>query len=46
VTGRASGHEKEKRADFAIHKDIDIQGQLEKALDMVMGRNRAQGAGN
>src|SRR4029077_16003887 len=34
VAGRASGFdEKEKRANFAIYKDIDIQGQLEKALD-------------
>ncbi len=33
VAGRASGFdEKEKRADFAIYKDIDIEGQLEKAL--------------
>lgn len=46
VTGRASGPQKEKRADFAIHKDIDIQEQLEKALDVVMGQSRAQGAGN
>jgi hypothetical protein len=43
---RASGQEKEKLADFAIHKDIDIQEQLEKALDVVMGRSRAQVAGN
>jgi CheY-like chemotaxis protein len=34
VAGRASGFdEKEKRADFAIYKDIDIEGQLEKALE-------------
>jgi CheY-like chemotaxis protein len=33
VAGRASGFdEKEKRADFAIYKDIDIIEQLEKAL--------------
>jgi len=44
VAGRASGFdEKEKRANFAIYKDIDIQGQLEKALDAVMGKS--QGAG-
>lgn len=44
VAGRASGFdEKENRADFAIFKDIDIQGQLEKALDTVMGK--AHGAG-
>jgi CheY-like chemotaxis protein len=39
VAGRASGFdETEKRANFAIYKDIDIQGQLEKALDEVMGK--------
>ena len=38
VAGRASGFdEKENRANFAIYKDIDIQGQLQKALDSVMG---------
>jgi CheY-like chemotaxis protein len=46
VAGRASGFdEKEKRANFAIYKDIDIQGQLEKALDAVMGKSHGQGAG-
>jgi CheY-like chemotaxis protein len=46
VAGRASGFdEKEKRANFAIYKDIDIQGQLEKALDKVMGKSHGQGAG-
>jgi CheY-like chemotaxis protein len=46
VAGRASGFdEKEKRANFAIYKDIDIEGQLEKALDAVMGRSFWQGAG-
>jgi CheY-like chemotaxis protein len=46
VAGRASGFdEKEKRANFAIYKDIDIQGQLEKALDAVMGKSFGQGAG-
>ena len=46
VAGRASGFdEKEKRANFAIYKDIDIQSQLEKALDAVMGKSRSQGAG-
>lgn len=40
VAGRASGFdEKEKRANFAIYKDIDIQGQMEKALDAVMGKS-------
>jgi CheY-like chemotaxis protein len=46
VAGRASGFdEKEKRANFAIYKDIDIQGQLEKALNAVMGKSFGQGAG-
>jgi two-component system chemotaxis response regulator CheY len=46
VAGRASGFdEKENRADFAIYKDIDIQGQLEKALGAVMGKRHEQGAG-
>jgi CheY-like chemotaxis protein len=46
VAGRASGFdEKEKRADFAIYKDIDLQGQLEKALDAVMRKSRTKKAG-
>jgi CheY-like chemotaxis protein len=46
VAGRASGFdEKEKRADFAIYKDIDIQAQLEKALDAVTGKGNGRGAG-
>jgi CheY-like chemotaxis protein len=45
VAGRASGFdEKERRADFAIYKDIDIEGQLEKALEVVMGKSRGKGA--
>ena len=44
VAGRTSGFdESETRANFAIYKDIDIQSQLEKALDAVMGNG--QGAG-
>ena len=44
VAGRASGFdEKEKRANFAIYKDIDIQGQMEKALDAVMGKATSKG---
>ncbi len=44
VAGRASGFdEKEKRADFAIYKDIDIEGQLEKALKKLCGRGKAAG---
>lgn len=46
VAGRASGFdEKEKRADFAIYKDIDIEGQLAKALEAVMGKASGQGVG-
>jgi CheY-like chemotaxis protein len=46
VAGRASGFdEKETRANFAIYKDIDIQAQLEKALDAVMAKSQGQGAG-
>ena len=46
VAGRASGFdETEKRANFAIYKDIDIQGQLEKALDAVMGQSNGHAAG-
>jgi CheY-like chemotaxis protein len=45
VAGRASGfNEKEKRANFVIYKDIDIQGQLEKALDAVMGKSSGLGS--
>src|SRR2546423_13579832 len=43
VAARASAFDQtEKRADFTIFKDIDIEGQLEKALASVIGR--AQGA--
>jgi CheY-like chemotaxis protein len=46
VAGRASGFdEKEKRANFAIYKDIDIEGQLEKALEAVMGKGQRKGVG-
>ncbi len=46
VAGRASGFDdKEKRANFAIYKDIDIQTQLQKALDAVMGKANQHGAG-
>ena len=45
VAARASGFdEKEKRANCAIYKDIDIQSQLDKALDAVMGKSQARGA--
>ena len=38
VAGKQSGFEKwEKRANFAIFKDIDIEEQLAKALQAVLG---------
>jgi CheY-like chemotaxis protein len=47
VAGRASGFDKsETRADFAIYKDIDIEGQLEKAIGRVMGKAKAKKAGD
>ena len=47
VAGRGSGFDKsETRADFAIYKDIDIEGQLEKALSAVCGPNRKPRTGN
>jgi len=47
VASRASGFdETEKRANFAIYKDIDIEAQLGKALDTVLGKvGRAHAAG-
>ena len=40
VAGRASGFDEiEKRANFAIYKDIDIETQLAKALDAVLGKD-------
>jgi CheY-like chemotaxis protein len=46
VAGRSSGFDqKEKRANFAIYKDIDIQGQLTKALDSLMGKSQEKSAG-
>ena len=47
VAGRASGFDtSEKRANFAIYKDIDIDAQLAKALDAVLGKaSRATAAG-
>lgn len=47
VAGRASGFtEREKRADFVIYKDIDIEGQLAKALAALMKKSsRKQVAG-
>jgi CheY-like chemotaxis protein len=46
VAGRGSGFdEKEKRADFAIYKDIDIEGQLERALESLESTRQSKGAG-
>lgn len=49
VAGKQSGFENtEKRANFAIFKDIDIEEQLGKALDALLGAKAAKGkaAGN
>jgi len=44
VASRASGFdESEKRANFAIYKDVDIEAQLEKALTMLQGKAAARG---
>ena len=46
VAGRASGFdETEKRANFTIYKDIDIEEQLAKALKALRKTARAKGAG-
>lgn len=47
VAARASGFEEsEKRANFIIYKDIDIDAQLAKALDKVLGKaSHAHAAG-
>jgi CheY-like chemotaxis protein len=45
VAGRGSGFdESERRADFAIYKDIDIEAQLEKALAAIFEEGKATGA--
>lgn len=45
VASRASGFdEAEKRANFAIYKDVDIDAQLAKALDAVLGKRKAKAA--
>lgn len=44
VAGRQSGFENtEKRADFAIFKDIDIEAQLGKALKALLGSKTVKG---
>jgi len=46
VAGRSSGFdEAEKRANFTIYKDIDIEAQLGKALTALSGKANAQAAG-
>jgi CheY-like chemotaxis protein len=46
VAARASGFaESEKRANYVIFKDIDIETQLAKALDAVCKATRAHAAG-
>ncbi len=47
VTSKASGScDPDERADFAIYKDIDVETQLDAALEVVMenkGRGQANG---
>src|SRR5579871_1844759 len=44
ITGHASGlSEGDKRANFAISKDIDVETQLEKALSVIGGSDSAHG---
>jgi CheY-like chemotaxis protein len=46
VASRACGFdESEKRANFAIYKDVDIDEQLSKALDAVMDKASTRAAG-
>jgi len=46
VASRASGFdESETRANFAIYKNVDIDAQLSKALDAVLGTGRKKAAG-
>jgi CheY-like chemotaxis protein len=43
LAGRQSGFsEKEKRANFAIFKDIDIESQLQIALSTALGEHVPQ----
>jgi CheY-like chemotaxis protein len=48
VTSKANGScEADERADFVIYKDIDVDTQLDAALEAVMeNKSRGQGAGN
>jgi CheY-like chemotaxis protein len=46
VAGKQSGFdEREKRANFTIFKDIDIEEQLGKAIDIALGSQAAKGKG-
>jgi CheY-like chemotaxis protein len=46
VTSKANGScEADKRADFVIYKDIDVETQLDAALEAVM-ENKSRGQGN
>src|ERR1700732_5344001 len=45
VAYKAGGFDQsEKRANFAIYKDIDIEAQLDKALEAVLGKMSGQSA--
>jgi len=48
VTSKANGScEADERADFVIYKDIDVDTQLDAALEALMeNKIRGQGAGN
>jgi len=48
VTSKANGAcEADERADFAIYKDIDVECQLDAALESVMGsKSKGQASGN
>jgi len=39
VAARSSDPESEKRANYIIYKDIDIESQIAKALDELTGKN-------
>jgi CheY-like chemotaxis protein len=46
VTGKANGScQADERADFVIYKDIDVETQLDAALETVMG-NKGRGQAN
>jgi hypothetical protein len=46
VTSKANGScEADERADFVIYKDIDVETQLDAALETVM-ENKSRGQAN